>query len=340
MDLIRRIFDGSYDFGKRFLLDETREDPEVAHELFVKFSKIVSKFHLERLLLNNKTNYIKPITRIPILNAAGFNKNADIPINFLKHLGFDFVVIGSVSYDKWDGNERPRIKRFPRTDSMVNWMGLPGIGALKVRENIEKQKYDSDVIINFISTPGKQGDEMIRDLENTVRTFVGLKGLKRYELNISCPNTKEDFRNFQGHLKNMVKMFVDTTDSRYELDYKLSPDSSEDELEALLEVTEKYGVTRGYVCGNTSKYHDPKYIDNNLGKGGASGNAVFDISLDFQKMVRDKLIKRRSYSKIIACGGIDSKKKLRERIDYGASEAQLFTGLIYKGPRLIRELKS
>ena len=77
---------------------------------------------------------------VKISNAAGFNKNADIAPSVLEALGFNRVVIGTVTHDKWKGNPRPRMKRFPKTNSLVNWMGLPGHGSKRVAERL----YDYD----------------------------------------------------------------------------------------------------------------------------------------------------------------------------------------------------
>ena len=67
---------------------------------------------------------------------AGLNKNAEIPPSTMKYLGFDRVVIGTVTNDKWKGNPKPRIARYPSTESLVNWMGLPGEGAEKIVERL------------------------------------------------------------------------------------------------------------------------------------------------------------------------------------------------------------
>src|SRR3989338_2534106 len=123
MDIARKLFDFSYDIAKPLIFGFTRKDPEIAHEAFIKFSQKVHEWGLEELLLDFSRD--RSYQGFLISNAAGFNKNADIPFSFLHYLGFNRVVIGTVGADPWKGNDRPRMMRYPETESLVNWMGLP-----------------------------------------------------------------------------------------------------------------------------------------------------------------------------------------------------------------------
>ena len=134
MKALRNFVDNWYDSHKDRIFERTKDDPEVAHESFVKLARAIHKLGLEKLLLNCPENASNP--GFEISNAAGFNKNGEIPPTFLKYLGFDRVVVGTVTADAWDGNPRPRIKRYSETNSLVNWMGLPGVGAERVADNL------------------------------------------------------------------------------------------------------------------------------------------------------------------------------------------------------------
>ena len=164
MNIIRSCFDNFYDCIKPLVFSLTKYDLEKAHELFVKFSQVVYSTGLEKFILDNKTNQID--NNFEISNAAGFNKNADIPPIFLKYLGLDRVVIGTVTGDYWKGNERPRMTRYPATESLVNWMGLPGIGAEKISEKLlDYGDHQIPITINLMATPNKKGDGTLKDLK-------------------------------------------------------------------------------------------------------------------------------------------------------------------------------
>src|SRR3989338_4795079 len=134
MDQIRNLFDRSYDLFKPLLFYLTKRDPETAHNIFVKFAQALHELRLEKFVLDNEENELE--SPIEISNAAGLNKNGEIPPSFLAYLGFDRVVIGTVTYEPWKGNERLRCKRYESTAYLVNWLGLPGHGVKKVAERI------------------------------------------------------------------------------------------------------------------------------------------------------------------------------------------------------------
>ena len=344
MDILRKGFDGFYDLMKPLIFKTTAKDPEKAHGLFVSCCKILHKFRLENLILDNNANYNNNWDS-EISNAAGFNKNAEIHPDVLKYLGFDRVVIGTVTNDVWDGNPRPRAKRFSETESLVNWMGLPGIGAKRVAERINDfGDCDIPLTINLMSTPGKQGYELLKDLEGTITEMDGLHFIDRYTLNISCPNThgsgggidaREEYKQQLGRMLETVRGVMKEDQELY---LKVSPDLDEKGVEDILEIVGPYNV-QGFVVANTTTNHKSEYINNSPGKGGASGNAVYDESLRVQKLFADKM--ESGEGKIIACGGINSLGRLNQRLSIGNTrEVQLYTPLIFSGTRLLRELRA
>ena len=168
MDTLRNLFDDFYDLVKPAVFRRTEEDPKKAHELFRRFCGVLSFTHLEKLVLDNKSNLVPP--PFELSNAAGLNKDGKFHPKVLRYLGFDRVVVGTVTNNPWDGNPRPTVRRYSETESMVNWEGLPGIGAERVAEKLESYgDHGIPITINFMATPKKQGDELLRDLEGTVR---------------------------------------------------------------------------------------------------------------------------------------------------------------------------
>ena|SRR3989338_450795 len=341
MNLLRKTFDFAYDAFKSSLFSHTRGDPESAHEMFIKFSKYLSKFDLEKMLLDNDSNSLNP--GFHISNAAGFNKNAEVSPNFLKYLGFDRVVIGTVTYDSYQGNPRPRMVRFPATGSLVNWMGLPGIGAQRVAERLSAYDHNVPLTINLMATPGKKGGDVLEDLYNTLREFRFNHNVDRIELNISCPNThsssgKIDARKeYQKQLADMLEIVLSTSFPEKQTYLKVSPDLDAEGIDEILEVSNDYKV-QGFTIANTTTNHNPAFISHSPGKGGASGNAVYESSFRVQRDFNSR-IKDNKY-RLIACGGINSPERARERISHGAEEIQIFTPLIFKGPKLLREIRT
>lgn len=348
MDIVRKLFDAGYDVSRNGIFYLTRKDPEKAHEFFVDFSRLINEIGLEKTLLDNSSNKIE--LPFEFSNAAGFNKNADIPLSFLKYLGFNRVVVGTVTNDAWDGNPRPRIQRFIGTESLVNWMGLPGVGSEQVGENLQENisylKKENlnyiPVTINFMSTPGKTGDELLEDLEGTIIDTSYY--CDRFSLNISCPNTHSssgsiDARSqYQKNLDSMLKLMINYASNK-ELYVKISPDLSVQGISEILDVIQDNPKIVGIEGVNTTTNHNPNYINVSPGKGGASGNAVKHISLIIQEQFLEEMKLRNMNLKYIAVGGIDSAEEAGKRINYGASGIQIFTPLIYKGPKLVREIR-
>src|SRR3989344_5450341 len=348
MDIIRTGFDNFYDWIKPFVFRATNEDPQKAHEWFVGLCNSLHNLCLEKIVLDNKNNYIGP--SFELSNAAGFNKNGDFPPSVLNYLGFNRVVVGTVTYDRWSGNPRPTIKRYPETESMVNWMGLPGEGAEIVSQKMLNYGFHRiPITINFMSTPQKQGDELLKDIEGTILNTRDLPYVDRFELNVSCPNTHSKTGKMDAREENlrmldaMLKVVEDNVYPDQEIYLKISPDSSEADVNDTTDVAKNYRVN-GFVTTNTTTKHDRKYISVSPivdGKqvGGASGNAVYEDSLRVQKLYYNKKKEFKKDWKLIACGGINSLERVVERLENGAIGIQIYTPLIFSGPKLIRQMR-
>ena len=340
MDRIRNLLDTMFDNQRDTFFQMTQDDPERAHELFVKWSQRFYEIGTSCLIQTQKRN------DIIVSNAAGFNKNGDIPLKFLQCLGFDRVVIGTVTHDEWQGNQRPRIARYNETDSVVNWMGLPGIGSSRVALNVEKYLGNSTLplTVNIMATPQKTGDEMLRDLEETINDMKGLEYVDRFELNVSCPNTHslngqidsrdEVLKGIEGLIEHCKSQIGDK-----ELYVKVSPDLGDTQILELLGIFLDKGVI-GITGVNTTTQYDNNYLSPMPNKGGASGLAL-------QKLSRNSLRKWTSFNSIgnlgmryISVGGINSANEAACRIQEGAHEIQLYTGLIFKGPRLLTDIRN
>ncbi|OIO80195.1 hypothetical protein AUJ84_04080 [Candidatus Pacearchaeota archaeon CG1_02_32_132] len=362
MKLLRKAVEVGYQLRRDGIFERTKENVKLAHDEFVRLARWVDSRGLSKILLNCREN--RKDLGFEISNAAGFDKNGNIPPVFLKYLGFDRIVIGTVTYDKYDGNSGNTIKRYPETESLVNWMKLPGPGAKPVADNMnEFGEHGVPVTVNLMSTPEKQGDELLRDLEGTVLETRDLHKVSRFELNISCPNTHSstggDSRNeYQSGMLDMVKVVRGAMHIGQELDIKVSPDLGWQDVQDIVRICAEYNKKsainlpgggnlegiRAFTTTNTTAIYDPRFITsppNPEGRGGASGEALYKRASDVQSMFED-FIRMGNYKLYInACGGINSAERAKERTKgEDVVGIQIFTPLIFKGPRLLRELRS
>jgi dihydroorotate dehydrogenase len=304
-------------------------DPEDAHEWAIKRAQLVDRLGLAGLLLGHLDRDAG--FYCTLVNAAGSNKNGDIPAEVMRHLGFDINLVGTVTFDTYEGNERPRIQR--GDNGIVNWMGLPGIGVHGVVKNLLQYGDGLDVRASIASTPGKQGDEMIKDMVDSMQILNPL--VREYEVNISCPNTGEDAW-YTEHLPVVMDAVAKEAKGKH-LYVKLSPDHTRDEYQAIVDVCNKHVI--GFTLFNTTKQRGVHNIPTELPDGGASGSYVKKLALAQQQVVVDCLGEKNGYT-INICGGIDNPCYMKKRMGIGpVGEVQVYTGLIYKGPKLLRELK-
>lgn len=329
MDILRSGYDGFYSLIKPFVFRITRHNPEIAHDLFSLSSLMLYKLKLDKLVLDNSSNSEK--SSIGLSNAAGFNKNAEIPSSVMEHLGFERNVIGTVTYDSWAGNAKPRCVRFVSSESMVNNLGLPGEGALKVADRLSSYSSSIPITINIMSTPSKKGDSLLKDLEGTVLAFRDFSNVDRFELNVSCPNISS----IEVSLSEMLEVVESNSDQ--DLYVKVSPDLDSSDIMSTVLASGRHNVS-GFVTTNTSVVHIPDYVTKKLSVGGASGNALYDISLETQERFSKEIAKQGLDLELIACGGINSGDKVRERMKT-ASEIQVCTPVIFSGPKYLREIR-
>ena len=343
MKLFRLCFEASYKGLRPFIFFFSKNDPYKAHEWFISSAKLLHSLHLDWVLLHFRvSDSTSSDSKVELSNAAGFNKNGQIPPTTLKYLGFDRVVVGTVTGDAWAGNPRPSIVRYSKTGSLVNWQGLPGVGAVAVAQNLAKfGAHGVPLTINLMSTPGKKGQALLDDLAFTVKATRDLYGVDRFELNISCPNTHgssgglDARKEYQEQLAGMLETVMASKHPHQELDLKISPDLDDEGMKELLAVAKKYPVKR-FTVANTTTKHDPGFIVVSPGKGGASGNAVYGRSLATQRL----LLEHFPHAKVIACGGINSLERARERISIGnVVGIAMYTPLIFEGPKLVRVLR-
>lgn len=316
-------------------------DPENVHYLAASFlstaKPLLPLFGLAYEKDDLEVNLFGSKLSNPIGLAAGFDKNATLA-DLLGSLGFGFAEIGSVCARPHGGNLRPRLFRLPEDRALINRMGLNGLGAEVVTSNLAKRLTSALPIgVNIAKTndPRLTGEQATDDL---VYTFECLKDLPlRYiTINTSCPNTAEGCLTESKQLSRALGEMTQLNSRKLPLLVKLSPDSTDEFIAEMVELSIKQGIA-GFVCGNTSIKRDGLATDINrlekIGNGGLSGRPLKARNLALtQKVARLKT----NEQIIIGVGGIESGADVYDYLSAGARAVQIYTGFIYRGPSAVK----
>jgi len=285
----------------------------------------------------------------PVGLAAGFDKNARL-IRFLEALGCGFLEVGSVTAHPSSGNPRPRSFRLPADRALINRMGLNNHGAERIASRLRRLRHKPHIPvgINIAKTPHEKlvGKAAINDY---CQSFILMAQLADYvTINISCPNTStgktfEDAERLDAllHALFTTRRALDiTVPVLVKLPPSISPKIVFDSLiHEIITVSLEHGVS-GFIASNTSQDRTglttSSKILGRIGAGGLSGHPLLERTL---QLVRYVYRQTEGKVPIIGVGGIDSSEAAFRMLRAGASLIQIYTGLIYEGPRLIRNIK-
>ncbi len=313
-------------------------DPEIAHELAInslKFNvlpKNIFQVENEELLETNLFNEKLPN---PIGLAAGFDKSAEV-YNSLFKLGYGFVEVGTVTPRRQLGNPRPRIFRLEKDQALINRLGFNNHGSEIVSKRISKNLPNGFLGINI--GPNKETKKKEEDY------YLCLSRLALYAgyltINISSPNT-EGLRDFHDQ-HELEKLLTGINKIRKEKNIskpvalKLSPDINNSEISKIIELIIKYSID-GIIVSNTTDSNRENLTDfQKSEKGGLSGKPLRNLSTD---LIRKFFKDTKGKIQIIGVGGVDSGQSAFEKISVGANAVQLYTGMVYKGPGVVRDMK-
>ncbi|NQY12089.1 MAG: quinone-dependent dihydroorotate dehydrogenase [Flavobacteriales bacterium] len=277
----------------------------------------------------------------PIGLAAGFDKNA-VLVNELAAMGFGFIEIGTVTPKPQDGNPQPRLFRLKSDNAIINRMGFNNGGVAEVAERLKK--VNPEILIG--GNIGKNKVTLNAEAENDyVKCYEGLYGVVDYfVLNVSSPNTP-GLRELQEKepLTALLKTVCELNRSKSKpkpILLKIAPDLTNEQLDDIIEIVEQVGLD-GVIATNTTIDRSGLQASadtlENIGNGGLSGKPVRKRSTEVIKYLHDN---SKTKFSIIGVGGIHSKEDALEKLAAGASLIQLFTGFIYEGPNLIKEINS
>ena len=313
-------------------------DPEVAHDLAIKSLKFnfIPKnfFHVENEEMLS-TELFKKKIKNPIGLAAGFDKSAEV-YNSIFRLGFGFVEVGTITPKRQIGNLKPRVFRLEKDKAMINRLGFNNAGIDSVSERLKRITPEGFLGINI--GPNKDTKNKISDF---LECFSKLNRFASYiTVNISSPNTK-GLRNFHEE-KLLTKLLSKLLELKKKnkiqcpIALKLSPDIAESEITTINEMVLKFKID-GLILSNTTSQNRKNLFDINKDEtGGLSGLPLQKLSL---KLIKNFYKLNKKKIPIIGVGGIDNGQSAFEKIIAGASVIQLYTGMIYKGPGIVKNIK-
>jgi dihydroorotate dehydrogenase len=318
-------------------------DAETAHGLTLYASDVAQRSGLSGLIATPPAPLPVRVFDIdfpnPVGLAAGLDKNGE-HLDGLAALGFGFVEIGTVTPRPQSGNDKPRMFRLPNHEAVINRLGFNNGGIDALVRNVEKATFRGVLGINIgknKDTPNERAiDDYLLCLERAypLATYI--------TVNISSPNTQglrdlqeeETLRRFIGTLREAQERLASQHGKRKPMLLKIAPDLTDTELDAIAEVLLASGID-GVICTNTTIDRDTVASDPNAHEtGGLSGRPLFEKSTAVLRGMATRLAGKLP---VVGVGGILDGDTAAEKIEAGASLVQVYSGLVYRGPRLIAE---
>jgi len=324
--------------------------PETAHKVSMQGLHFAAAMPLGKQLLAGSFQYKSSDLSTKLLGldfpnpvglGAGFDKNAE-HLDVLELLGFGFVEIGTVTPKAQAGNPTPRLFRLPSQKALINRMGFnnDGVDLIAKRLKKRKEKTNSSLIIG-----GNIGKNKVTENSDAWKdyctNFIGLEEVVDYfVVNVSSPNTpglrelqeKESLRKIFSELQNLNK-------NNKPILLKIAPDLETSALDDIIALTQEVKID-GLVSSNTTLDRSLLNASNLekatiIGAGGLSGQPLLEKSNQVLHYLHKGIDNRLP---IIASGGIFKGEDAQSKIDAGASLVQIWTGFIYEGPAIVKNI--
>jgi dihydroorotate dehydrogenase len=324
-------------------------DAERAHYISVFCIKLILKFPILNLLFHGgkKSNLLA--VRLfgltfssPVGLAAGFDKNATC-FQEMGKLGFSFVEIGTVTPLPQEGNPKPRLFRLKQDHAIINRMGFNNDGAIAVVDRLKNRNMQGKLIIGGNIgknkwTPNEKAKEDYLQVFKELYAHVDY-----FAINVSSPNT-ENLRSLQDK-EPLTALLIAIQELNIQLGspkpilLKIAPDLNEIQLDDIISIALELKL-EGIIATNTTISRENLQCNPNkvkaIGFGGLSGLPLKNRSTDVIRYLHKGL---NGAIPIIGVGGIHSAADAIEKLEAGASLVQLYTGFIYEGPSLIKEIE-
>jgi dihydroorotate dehydrogenase len=321
-------------------------DPEKVHHFTFRLIRILSALGLGgvfRMLYKlNEPKLKREVFGLtfpnPVGLAAGFDKDAKL-YKELANFGFGFIEIGTVTPRPQPGNPKKRLFRLKKDEAIINRMGFNNGG---VNEAVKRLQKNKNVLIGGNigknkTTPNEEAERDYLHCFNALFDYVDY-----FVVNVSSPNTP-NLRALQDkepltRLLNLLKERNSEKTNPKPILLKIAPDLTDDQLQDIIDIVAETQID-GVIATNTTIARDNLKTDftaiEEIGAGGLSGKPLTRRSTEVIRFLSEKSNKA---FPIIGVGGIHSAEDALEKIEAGASLVQLYTGFIYEGPRLIKEI--
>ena len=295
-------------------------EAERAHQLTLALLRLWQPLAKPNLAPILRASFAGQALPSPIGLAAGFDKDGRVPDKMLA-LGFGFVEVGTLTLNKQSGNPRPRIQRLSDQEALVNHLGFPNLGLAAFSARFARYRRAPMIAVNI----GANADSVnyIADYIACLQALESIAPLY-IAINISSPNTR-DLRELER--VDRLGELLDRIQTRNRLVVKLSPDMADGAFRDIAALALEKGLS-GLIATNTTINHSYK-------QGGLSGRPLLRRANQITALLYQAVEGRLP---IIGVGGIASGADAYQRIRAGASLVQLYTALIWQGPRLLANM--
>ena len=314
--------------------------PEVSHYLALESLKLLKNLGIIKILFpikdssDGQKDYLNLNFRNRLGVAAGLDKNGDY-VDVLDSLGFGFIELGTTTPRQQLGNEKPRVFRYTRQEAVVNRLGFNNKGVDYLVSKIKNKKYDAVIGVNIGANKESINDKRIEDYAYCFEKVY--KYCDYVTVNISSPNTPKLRKLHNPHELEKIFKRINEIKSTNQVDIpillKISPDESDETILKIVNMHETLKIN-GLIVSNTSI--DKDILDGCSHEGGISGKPLFNKSNQLLKRIHefDKDIF------LIGVGGVFTKEDYKNKLKLGASLVQIYTGFIFKGPSILKNILS
>lgn len=319
-------------------------DAEYAHDLTLKSLKFAERVgllsHLYKLVHGTPRQVMGLTFPNAVGLAAGLDKNGAF-IDGMAALGFGFIEVGTVTPRPQPGNPKPRLFRVKEAQGIINRFGFNNLGVDQLIQNVKASKYRGILGINIGKNFDTPNERAVDDY------LICMRKVYRYAsyitVNISSPNTKnlrqlqekEALNALLGTLKAEQTALTQKHRKYVPIALKIAPDLEYDQIIEIADLLKEHQFDAVIATNTTLSREGVEGMKNGPETGGLSGAPVRDKSSQVIRHLANQLA---GELPIIGVGGIMSGADAIEKIEAGASLVQVYSGLIYRGPSLVREV--
>lgn len=272
--------------------------------------------------------------------AAGLDKNGEC-IRAFDAMGFGFVEVGTVTPRPQPGNEKPRLFRLPEADAIINRMGFNNKGVDYLVDQVRKAKFSGVLGINIGKNKDTPEENAKDDYIHCMRKVYNVASY--ITVNISSPNTPglrslqygEALNTLLAALKEEQTNLAQQYDKYVPIAVKIAPDLTPEEIQSIAQCLIDNNIDGVIATNTTLSREGVEQLAHGDEMGGLSGQPVKDKSTEVIRLLANALDNKLP---IIGVGGIASGQDAKEKLAAGAKLVQVYTGFIYKGPELIKDI--